>query len=208
MAKQPKKKTAKAQTPAKKKPAKAAAKKPTTKKKPAPNKPATPKKPAKTTVMAAAKPAKSKKIKKSKTAPKPQLPEGMAVLGLLDDPAPPPPPGPGQIIGGGGGGAPAAPHIFAPLAGPVPAGMNLPVSATTVRGDLRFVIELRDISPLPVPPLPTVLLNVPAPGANPITGTFPGATVVAGHTYRIRVSVDPIEGPTPPPNADSINVTA
>ena len=197
MAKQPKKKPAPAKKPAKKKPAKAAAKKPSKPKKPATSKPAATKKPAALVAMSA------KPVKKSKKAPKPKLEETAAVMALIetDDPAlpPPPPPDPGTMpMGGGAGGAAAMPNITAPQAGGVPAGMDLLISAMTNRGDLRYIIELRDNALPPAMPAPPVQLNVAAPGANPITGTFLAANIVASRAYRVRVFVDPGDGLTPP----------
>jgi hypothetical protein len=162
----------------------AKAKKPS---KAAPKKPTKPKKLTKTTT---AKATKSEPTK-PKAAAKPKKAEGAGAFSLRLD--------------GGGGGVPAAPNITTPTAGPVTALIALPVSATTVRGDLDFIIELRDMTA--VPPAVVFQKSVPTPGANPITGTVPAGTMVASRQFRLRVFVDPAEGQTPLPDSAVLNVS-
>jgi hypothetical protein len=80
------------------------------------------------------------------------------------------------------------------------------VTVETNRGDFGYILQLSDITPGVVRPgLP---LAVPAPSGSPFTVVIPGGSLVAGHSYRIRVFVSPANGLTPP-NMDSIcNVTA
>lgn len=167
--------------PAKKKPAKTAPAKAATSAKPK-KKPATSKAPA-----------GKKKSTKPKSAPKPTRAAAAVAVSLIES---------SETTlffstdAGGGGGAPAAPVIIAPQAGAlVPVNTDLPVSAGTNRGDLRYIVELIDFN---VGPQPVASINVPAPGQNPINATFVGANFIATHQYRIRVFVDPVDGPTPP----------
>jgi hypothetical protein len=73
--------------------------------------------------------------------------------------------------------------------------------------------------PTPVPlPFPTpVPAPIPLPGPLQFnvtpTGTdffviIPGSDLVSGHTYQIRVFVDPASGSTPPNQDQSIDVEA
>lgn len=108
-------------------------------------------------------------------------------------------------------GAPADPEIISPLANAmVPAGLNLFVDLTTDRGDLGYILEVLDTTPLPagVLPPPAVQFIVPAPGANNFSVNVPGAMLVGGHTYRLRVFVNPANGLTPPHLDFVINITA
>jgi hypothetical protein len=110
-------------------------------------------------------------------------------------PAPMPAPMPGDTGGTTAGGATATPRITDPLAGAtVAAGTNLQVDVSTNRGDLGYIVELLDITPsttpMPMPAMPVTNV-VAGPAGNNFSTTFTGFNLVAGHQYRIRVSVDP-----------------
>jgi hypothetical protein len=89
----------------------------------------------------------------------------------------------------------ATPTIDSPLTNSfVPPGVDLTVSVSTNRGDLRYKVVFSDLSPPPAP----VTTDVPAPGSGGFTLVVPGANIVAGRMYQVRVHVDPADGATPP----------
>jgi hypothetical protein len=191
---------------------------PKTTKKPAKRNPAPTKtKPAPKTVAKKPTTAPVAKPKSSKAASKPKPANGkvlghMAISVQVSE---------SLLISGG---MPAAPQITAPPAGAqIPAGANLEVDVTTNRPDLSYIVELTDITPPPPAPFPGPIgpgggplpppmpLPIPfnvTPMGNNFSVIIPGSNFVSGHTYSIRVYVDPADGATPP-NADcTINVTA
>jgi hypothetical protein len=158
---------------------------------------------------------------KSKPKPKPKKPkkphgptagmlplDGMPLPQLPEPPEPPEQPGPGTIpIPGGAGGASATPQITAPLANAnVVAGADLTVDVNTNRADLRYILEVRDVTPPSSPPGPMpapIALAAPVmfnatPTGNDFSFNVPGNNLSANRNYRLRVFVDPLDGFTPP----------
>ena len=88
------------------------------------------------------------------------------------------------------------------------------------RADLRHIIEMLDVTPLPPSPEPPpgsplpapmglavpILFNV-TPQGNTFTVVIPGANLAAGRTYQFRVLIDPADGGTPPHTDHSISIT-
>jgi hypothetical protein len=106
---------------------------------------------------------------------------------------------------------PAIPLILQPQAGDfVTPGTILRVLMSTNRPDLRYVIQVIDITD-PMNPGAPQQMNLPAPLDHFSTRLFaadlPGAWFLQDHKYQIRVFVDPADGNTPPHLDATIDVT-
>jgi len=107
-------------------------------------------------------------------------------------------------------GALADPQIITPLANAmVPAGVNLFVDMTTNRGDFGYILQVLDTTPVPAGMLPPPAVQfIISPGANNFSVNVPGGMLIAGHTYRLRVFVNPANDLTPPQLDFVINISA
>ncbi|MBN9117800.1 MAG: hypothetical protein J0I06_01300 [Planctomycetes bacterium] len=100
----------------------------------------------------------------------------------------------------------ARPNITSPVANAdVPPGEDLGVSANVNVGDLRYQIELTDVTG--DPPFPTPFVTDATVVGGVATGVIPAAQLPAGHTFRIRVLVNPADGSTPPNLDHTITIT-
>ena len=110
---------------------------------------------------------------------------------------------PGQAV--------AAPQFVQPPSGffATP-GADLRVIVSTLRPDLRYIIALTDVTDALNPGAPQAI-NIPAPLASGSAMLFaadiPGASLVLGCKYQIRVFVDPLDGASPPHNDAAVDIT-
>jgi hypothetical protein len=109
------------------------------------------------------------------------------------------------------GQAVAAPQFVQPTSGffATP-GADLRVLVSTLRPDLRYIITVTDVTDPQNPGAPQQI-NIPAPIGSGSSMLFaadvPGAWLVLGHKYQIRVFVDPADGLTPPHHDAAVDIT-
>jgi hypothetical protein len=110
---------------------------------------------------------------------------------------------PGQAV--------AAPQFMQPPSGffATP-GADLRVVVSTLRPDLRYIITVTEITDPQNPGAPEQI-DIPAPITNGSPMLFaagiPGAWLVLGCRYQIRVFVNPLDGQTPPHHDAAVDIT-